>query len=342
VLLRPWLPPMLGAALPNVLNLLGFALVRRGVQVFVRQPPGDREQFVVLCAGGLAVLVPSWLALAHGWVVMASASTMAFILLRAAAEARSGLMSEFGTRAALVSAVPMVVVGLVLVLRALAVPFSGNLQGHAIEQGGALNLGLLFTFLAMGLLLNFGMGSMVIMRLVRQLQHLSQHDALTELVNRRGFEQRLAAERDNLQRHGRGFALLCIDVDHFKRVNDRFGHAGGDAVLVGLARVLQREARQVDVVARTGGEEFGLLMPDSDGEGAQRLAQRLLQAARETTHRLGDGEVQVTLSIGLAVAQLRGEPAADLWRRADQALYAAKAAGRDCVQVAAAAPAVSG
>jgi diguanylate cyclase (GGDEF)-like protein len=123
-------------------------------------------------------------------------------------------------------------------------------------------------------------------------------------------------------------------VDHFKRVNDQHGHAAGDAVLVGVARLLQREARSLDLVARMGGEEFCLLRPDTGRDGALQLAQRLLQAHREQAHDAAGAALKVTVSIALALAEEPAEPEADLWRRVDAALYRAKRNGRDRVELA--------
>jgi diguanylate cyclase (GGDEF)-like protein len=278
-------------------------------------------------------------------VVVAAAGGMAWPVLRAAGTVLWGLREEFGRRAATLLTAPLVIIGGLMLLRvvnALAALARGETSGQSLLSAGTPQLGMVFAFLAMGLGLNFGFGGMVLLRLVNRLRHLSLHDALTGVLNRRGLEQRLALERERQRRHSSPLALLSVDIDHFKRVNDRHGHAAGDAVLVGVARLLQREARAMDVVARMGGEEFCLLLPDTSREGALRLAERLLQAHREHRHDTAGTPlaVTVTVSIGLALAEDPAEAEADLWRRVDAALYRAKAAGRDRVELApAAAPA---
>jgi len=157
-------------------------------------------------------------------------------------------------------------------------------------------------------------------------------DQLTGLGNRRELEQRWAPLAQRLQVAGLPLALAMVDLDHFKQVNDRFGHAVGDAVLVALARLLQDNLRGDDLIIRTGGEEFLLVLPEAGPERALEVCERLRQrVAHHAWEGLAPG-LQVRLSIGLAAAppyDLRA-----LMGRADTALYAAKRGGRDRVQLA--------
>jgi diguanylate cyclase (GGDEF)-like protein len=170
-----------------------------------------------------------------------------------------------------------------------------------------------------------------------QLASMVLTDPLTACVNRRGFDQSLVREMARTGRTGTELALLAIDIDHFKCVNDTKGHIAGDAVLREVGAFLLHTARAGDVVARTGGEEFSLLLPDTSASGAYQLAVRLCESIRE--HRFGDatGGIHLTVSIGVAAsdAQLASSPhdvTEALKVRADQALYAAKRGGRDRVR----------
>jgi diguanylate cyclase (GGDEF)-like protein len=342
VLLRGQLSHFVGNFWPNAINVLAFLLVWRGVRLFLRQGPRDHEAALVLGLSSVGILAALALGLGRNWVVVFAATGMAWPVLRAAAQVYRGLRGEFGRWAAPLCAAPLWVVGGILLARSVNAALElarGVAEGQSLASGGSLQLGIVFVFLATGLALNFGLGAMVVLRLVNKLRHLSLHDALTGLVNRRGLELRLLAERQRLQRHGTPFALLSLDIDHFKRVNDEHGHAVGDAVLVGVAQLLKREARALDVVARMGGEEFCLLLPATDQAGATQLAQRLLQAHRSQTHAVAGQQLTVTVSIGLALAESRRETDAELWRRVDAALYRAKGAGRDRIEMAVAATA---
>lgn len=174
---------------------------------------------------------------------------------------------------------------------------------------------------------------MVVMRLVHRLEHLSHHDALTGLLNRRAIEMMLEREVQRLQRFGQSFSVLMVDIDHFKRINDRFGHAAGDAVLSAVADTLRSQAREVDRVSRYGGEEFCVLLPHTSHDGAALAAERLRDAINQIQIPWDDDIITVTVSTGMACATDRHEHLRSLLRRADEALYQAKAEGRNRVVI---------
>jgi diguanylate cyclase (GGDEF)-like protein len=162
-------------------------------------------------------------------------------------------------------------------------------------------------------------------QLQQALHAQAYQDALTELPNRRAFDERLRAELQRARRHGQVFALLLLDIDHFKAINDTHGHTVGDQVLQRLAQILVRRLRLADALARWGGEEFGLLLPETTGLAAMRLAETLRRAVAQA--RFFDVE-RLTVSIG--VSQFAPDDSIDsLFRRVDQALYNAKAQGRN-------------
>jgi len=172
-----------------------------------------------------------------------------------------------------------------------------------------------------------------------RLQDLASRDSLTEIYNRRHFLELAGHELERARRAGRRTSLLMVDVDHFKRVNDTHGHAGGDEVLRGVVDCIKMLLRDSDLFARIGGEELVVLMPETGPEAARVVAERLRQAIEAARFALaGDREVSVTASIGLAVTQEPPEPLADLLERADRALYAAKGAGRNRVEEAPGSP----
>lgn len=170
----------------------------------------------------------------------------------------------------------------------------------------------------------------------QKLERLAMHDALTGLANRRCFDQTLAEEHLRARRNGTPLALLMIDIDHFKRYNDTYGHPAGDACLQQVARLLSACIRRPsDLLARYGGEEMAVILPDTGSAGAAIVAQLMLD--RLTSERIAHPTSpfgHVTVSIGIACAP---EPTLDSWpallERADQALYIAKEAGRNCLHV---------
>jgi diguanylate cyclase (GGDEF)-like protein len=165
-----------------------------------------------------------------------------------------------------------------------------------------------------------------------ELARLSLTDALTGLPNRRRFEEAFEVTRDGARRTGRPLSLLVVDADHFKRYNDRYGHAVGDEVLKELARSLSAAVhRPDDLVARVGGEEFAILLPNTDGDGAMRIAGKVHEGvARLAVASAGIGPGAVTVSIGLSTDHGSArEPAEGLYQAADAALYEAKTGGRN-------------
>ena len=155
-------------------------------------------------------------------------------------------------------------------------------------------------------------------------------DELTKLPNRRALAQRFLQEMQRARRHHKAIAFMMIDLDHFKQVNDTYGHLNGDAVLAELASILEHGARESDVCARYGGEEFGLILHETTEAGARTLAERIRVKVAAATF---PGGLKLTISIGVAATD---EPAlfTTLMERADQALYAAKQGGRNQVRVA--------
>ncbi len=162
----------------------------------------------------------------------------------------------------------------------------------------------------------------------RRLDELSLTDALTGLRNVRYFRARLQEELADAARTGRPLSLLIVDLDHFKSVNDRFGHPAGDRLLEAIAAGMRSVARQGETVARLGGEEFGFLLPDTGEEGARAAAERVRGAVASSRGGLNGRTAAVTASVGIAVAPGPANPDM-LYRAADRALYEAKRLGRD-------------
>lgn len=160
----------------------------------------------------------------------------------------------------------------------------------------------------------------------RALSELATTDVLTGLSNRRAFDHHLKLELGIVDRRDTPLSLLVLDVDHFKHINDTHGHETGDKVLQAIAQVLAGCARAIDMIARVGGEEFAVILPNTDAGGALEVAQRMHIAVAQA-HCAGH---QMTISVGSATLQSH-EDATSLFSRADAALYAAKAAGRNRV-----------
>lgn len=168
-------------------------------------------------------------------------------------------------------------------------------------------------------------------QLEAQLRRMATTDGLTGALNRAGF---LALAQSELERElaaGRGLALMMLDVDHFKFINDRYGHAGGDLALQHLVSLLGGRTRRNDVLGRLGGEEFAILLPGIAPEDAERMAERLVAHVAESPVMYGDRSINMTVSIGLTVVTITDRSIERIIARADDALYRAKESGRNKV-----------
>lgn len=317
----------------NLCFLAGFTLLARGMARFMDLPLRDREYLLTL--GVFATLFgmvgPS--AEQAYWRVLLAYGSCVWVLGRAVVALQAAVRAEFGTRMALLLATPLLLV---------IVAFSVRLLQQLLTPGVSLemhhftdaNRGMLYVYSVTAAMYNFGFVALLTLRHVQRLRDLTLHDPLTGLLNRRALDAELVREWQRLQRDGEAFALLALDLDHFKHVNDRFGHLAGDEVLAETAARLQVAVRGFDLVARTGGEEFVVLMPRMDADGARAAAERLRLAVSATPYRLGSGDLPVSVSVGVAwVARAQGDPRAAL-QRADRALYQAKAEGRDRIVMA--------
>lgn len=165
-----------------------------------------------------------------------------------------------------------------------------------------------------------------------KLKRLALTDDLTGLFNRRAFMEGLEQEIVRQKRYNKPLAVIMVDLDHFKKVNDTYGHAGGDEVLRHFAALLRQTIRETDIPGRLGGEEFAVMLAETDAEQGARLANRLGQAIRSATVETEAGPVSYTVSIGLSQLAA-GDTTDTILARADQALYRAKESGRDRVEV---------
>ena len=168
-----------------------------------------------------------------------------------------------------------------------------------------------------------------------RLFQLAVYDSLTGLYIRRYFDLRLAEEENRIKRYGGKLAILMMDIDHFKGVNDRYGHQQGDDVLRDLANIVKLSVRQdLDSACRYGGEEFVVIMPDTDLAGALILAERIRESVQNHIMQSPEGDFSVTLSGGIALMDQQGfVPREELLKKADSALYQAKENGRNQIQI---------
>jgi diguanylate cyclase (GGDEF)-like protein len=305
---------------------LSLVLAGRGVEVFMGARPSDKPLALVVLVAvlGLAWIGPSD---TNGRVALMSGLN-SFVLLLFITRLHSAFRAEFGFQATLAAATPpLALLGLNAFFLAQA------LSGSDFDIGSSAAKDAWITTLIAAAAFNYLFLFLVGTRLVSTLRRQARQDKLTGLYNRRAMEDRLQQEWVRSQRYGKSFVVICIDIDHFKQINDQHGHAKGDTALQMVANVLVATARDTDHVSRIGGEEFLILMPEARAslEGVA-LAERLRKAVADL-HLLGADNTPVPLRASFGVAQSSSNDMDQerVLHRADQALYDAKKAGRNQV-----------
>jgi diguanylate cyclase (GGDEF)-like protein len=206
-----------------------------------------------------------------------------------------------------------------------------GISGYMLDSASTFKtLFIYYTFIILGLF-NLAMAVVVIGGLINHLQKLSQTDHLTRLPNRRSVLAAVTRENDLYRRSGHAYSVLVIDVDFFKRVNDSHGHAVGDEVLIGVAQTMKACARATDVVARFGGEEFLVFLPNTDEDQAYAMAERMRLAVMTGNHASVTPPLAVTISVGISTVAAHDAVIDEVIARADRALYQAKHCGRNQV-----------
>lgn len=211
--------------------------------------------------------------------------------------------------------------------------FRNRLQGALVAVGekGAFDTAVARV---LALVANQAAAAIDLVELVETNRSLALHDGLTGLLNRRAFDEALSRALAQAFRAEKPLALLMIDLDHFKQLNDTHGHAVGDIVLQGAATEIRGQTRGGDLTARYGGEEFAVILPDTDGPAAFRMAERVRKALADCVVDVGREQVRISGSCGVSATDLGYDTAEALIRSADEALYASKATGRNRTSLA--------
>ncbi len=328
--LRDAVPDWLSIVVANCLIAASVACLGLGLRVLLVLP--ERRRVVVGLIGATLLVV-----LVFTYAVPSMLMRICVVSLLLAAICAHAVLAIYshGLRVSAVShivALGFVVAIAALLYRAL---YFGVLHPD-VAQVFAMNSAQVATYLMTGLLpLTSTVGFLLLCaeRSMVELQRTARTDYLTGVMNRRAIEesgrQAVAAAR----RHGGLLAVVAIDVDHFKRVNDEFGHAAGDEMLVQCVQRIRDSMRAEDVIGRQGGEEFLVLMAGTDLDRAAMAAERIRREFSARPFVLSAGQRVASVSLGVAALSAADGHFSDLQRRADRAMYAAKEAGRDCTMI---------
>ena len=319
-------------ALGNLFGVAAMLALHRGVRLFIDAPLPTRAHALAFAV----VLVVSWLGLTPARAALrisANSAVLTLIALAIAADLYRYGRDVVRRRHTWLLVVPLVAAAAGFSLRGGRALWSAQSVATEMIADSTVNVLSAIFYMVVALTFHATLIGLVVGRILIDLRHRSRHDGLTGLLNRRAIEETLLGQMQRSRRTGEPFTVLMLDLDHFKTINDRYGHAAGDRALKHTAAALKAELRELDALGRFGGEEFLVLMPGATVETALPVANRL-RTALVTDAPLFEGAA-LLLSVSIGIAQWR-EPAEEpsrLLMRADAALYDAKLRGRDCVVV---------
>jgi diguanylate cyclase (GGDEF)-like protein len=306
--------------------------LHRGIRLFVDAPLPTRAHALAFAI----VLVVSWLGLdpAHAALrVAANGAVLAAIAVAIAADLYRYGRDVVRRRHAWLLAVPLAVAAVGFSLRSVRALWHAQSATQEMITDSTVNVISATVYMVVALTFHATLLGLVAGRILADLRYRSRHDALTGLLNRRAMEETMLTQMQRSRRTGEPFTALMLDLDHFKAINDRHGHAAGDRALKHTAAALKAELREVDAIGRFGGEEFLILMPGATIETALPVAERLRAALATDALRVEGATLALSASIGIAQWREPAEEPSRLLMRADAALYQAKLRGRDCVAV---------
>ena len=313
--------------------MAGLMLLQHGVWHFT----GQRRRYGVHAAMLGAAAIASWIGEDPAWrapQAVVHYTITATLYLWTALDLYRHARNVLALRFPLLMAVPLLLAGLNAAGRALRTALKPEALATEIAAHSTLNVSTALVVVALIAMLHATLMALVIARFIQQLNWRARHDGLTGLLNRRAMQEAIDQQLNRSRRVGDTFAVVMLDIDHFKAINDRHGHAAGDQALTHTATLLQTSVREVDHVGRFGGEEFIVLLPGVGLAHAAQTAETL--RARLAANRVPREGEPLSLSASFGVAEWKGpmEEPSRLLMRVDQALYRAKRAGRNQVHAA--------
>jgi diguanylate cyclase (GGDEF)-like protein len=320
-------------AVGNLAGVIALLTLHRGIRLFVGRPGGFRTYAIALAVVLLAAAIG--LSPGGGSVrVVITSTVLALLALTMSRDLIVHARDDLQLRWPAALGMPMIFAAAGFAFRAGRAALNPDSVASEMIRDSALNVGSALAYIVLTLAFHATLMALVTARLTAQLRHRSRHDGLTGLLDRRAIDEALQAQIQRSRRTGETFSVLMLDLDHFKAINDRFGHAAGDRALKHVAGLLREVLREVDSLGRIGGEEFLAMMPGAALDAAGPVAERVRERLAASPIVVDSIPVALSASIGMAQWNSPDEDASCLVGRADSALYTAKALGRDRVVAA--------
>jgi diguanylate cyclase (GGDEF)-like protein len=315
----------------NIFGVLAMMALQQGVWEFLGLPGRGKQHAAALAL----VVVAAGIGIdpVQGWVrVSVNSAVLTWISLTMAQELYVHARERLQMRWPWLLTLPLLLAAVGFAQRGLRALADPSAVGAQMAADSALNVGSAFSYVPIALAFHATLLTLVVARLLAELRWRSRHDGLTGVLNRRSAEEALLEQLQRSRRSGEPFVVMMLDLDHFKAINDRHGHAAGDLALRHAATQFGAALRKVDRLGRFGGEEFLVLLPGIGIDEAEAVAERLRLQIGATPLDHAGVPVPMSVSIGLAAWGGGAEDLSRLLVRADQALYRAKQRGRDRVE----------
>ncbi|QYJ86677.1 GGDEF domain-containing protein [Shewanella mesophila] len=321
-------PSYLYWPIADIVILTGFILLRHGTQRLFRLKSSIKIDSLLLTVFALLILIqePSSQSNQILGILFSLMTAISFLLL--AKDNRIALTPSLNLTFILLLLSPIIVLAVIFSIRALLLIFVPSLSSHIATLQSADAIPMLWFFVIMTLLVNVIMIGNALTRLVQKIRLQADRDYLTGLWNRRSMHQRLALLHQCWLRDGNAYSLILFDLDYFKEINDNYGHAAGDHVLIQTATALGKVIRAIDTFSRYGGEEFLIILPATDAKQVALIAEKLRSTLNSLPLTWQDASIPITASFGtITVSQL--DTPETMLAKADQAMYHAKRTGRN-------------
>lgn len=326
--LRGILPSLISIPVANSAITLGYSMLLVGISVFLGHPVRWWLVVVSVATVFLSFLYFTYVTPLIGVRIVIISLLISALSLLAAYQLFKDSVPHMRVVQRLTGLV-FLVHAAYLTFRALVTLFQEPVK--SLFSGSLIQSLAFLDVIVVAICLTFGFSAMINRRLQFYLDHLARYDTLTQVHNRRAFEEAVVRELARSRRKETPLSILLLDIDHFKQVNDQYGHTAGDSVLKELAAVIRTVLRSEDVLGRIGGEEFALLLPETKLDEALDISERIRKAIAAVNVEFADQQVGITVSIGVAAQSDLVGNWDDLFVYADQALYRAKQAGRNRV-----------
>lgn len=325
-------PTLLAYVGSDLALFMGLIFIRMGSQEFTNTARNDKlTLFLFLLILGLSAparFIPG----GHTFAVFVICIYSTYLIFQNAQEGYRYMIRDFKRIHCLITLSPLYMLSLFYAIRAVLLLIMPSQVVNLLQSSSFL---VSFTVVMIFGISGFNVAAigLVISRMISQIRHLSIEDSLTQTFNRRHINEMANKEIGKMSEVGSEFSVIMLDIDHFKKVNDVYGHAAGDAALVTCANVLKEMVRAKDYVGRLGGEEFCLMLPNTPIEEAKQLAESIRQKLEETFVKWEDKVIPITASFGVSSLVHRDEWS-KLLNKADLAMYQAKNNGRNQVVIA--------